>query len=69
MKALSPCLSLSLSLSPCPSMTPECCSGNVIDPLDSIQEYGCDALRMALLSGTTPGQDISLSAEKLEANR
>ena len=44
-------------------------AGNVIDPLDSIQQYGCDALRMALLTGTTPGQDISLSSEKLEANR
>lgn len=30
--------------------------GNVIDPLDSIAEYGTDALRFTLATGTTPGQ-------------
>ena len=30
--------------------------GNVIDPLDSLAEYGADALRFTLATGTTPGQ-------------
>lgn len=30
--------------------------GNVIDPLDTIGEYGTDALRFTLATGTTPGQ-------------
>ena len=30
--------------------------GNVIDPLDTIKEYGTDALRFTLATGTTPGQ-------------
>lgn len=30
--------------------------GNVIDPLDTIAEYGTDALRFTLAVGTTPGQ-------------
>lgn len=43
--------------------------GNVIDPLDTIAEYGTDALRYSLVTGTTPGQDVPLSMEKIEANR
>ena len=43
--------------------------GNVIDPLDVIKLYGTDALRMALLYGSTPGKDLSLSEEKIEAMR
>jgi valyl-tRNA synthetase len=43
--------------------------GNVIDPLDSINQYGTDALRFALISSCSPGQDISLSNEKLESSR
>lgn len=39
--------------------------GNVVDPLKLTQEYGTDALRMALIFGTTPGGDISLSNEKV----
>lgn len=35
----------------------------------SIDAHGCDALRMALLSATTPGVDISLSEGKIEASR
>lgn len=35
--------------------------GNVIDPLDTIKEYGTDALRFTLATGTTPGQ-VQLSA-------
>lgn len=43
--------------------------GNVIDPIDVIEEYGTDALRYTLVTGSTPGQDIPLSNEKVEANR
>ena len=43
--------------------------GNVIDPLDTIEEYGTDALRYSLVTGSTPGQDIPLSMEKVESNR
>ena len=43
--------------------------GNVIDPLDTIDKYGSDALRYSLVTGVTPGQDVPLSFEKVEANR
>ncbi|KAL2645155.1 hypothetical protein R1flu_012742 [Riccia fluitans] len=43
--------------------------GNVIDPLDTISEYGADALRFTLATGTTPGQDVNLSMERLNANK
>jgi valyl-tRNA synthetase len=43
--------------------------GNVIDPLDTIEKYGCDALRFSLVTGSTPGQDVPLSLERVEANR
>ncbi|MBP9762467.1 valine--tRNA ligase [Patescibacteria group bacterium] len=40
--------------------------GNVLDPLELIPKYGTDALRLALLMGTTPGQDVKLSEAKIE---
>eukprot|EP00189_Rhodosorus_marinus_P000580 CAMPEP_0113968826 /NCGR_PEP_ID=MMETSP0011_2-20120614/9802_1 /TAXON_ID=101924 /ORGANISM="Rhodosorus marinus" /LENGTH=937 /DNA_ID=CAMNT_0000982065 /DNA_START=341 /DNA_END=3154 /DNA_ORIENTATION=+ /assembly_acc=CAM_ASM_000156 len=43
--------------------------GNVIDPLEVIDNYGTDALRYSLVTGSTPGQDISLSMERIETNR
>jgi valyl-tRNA synthetase len=43
--------------------------GNVVDPLGSIEQYGTDALRFALLSGTSPGNDQRISDERLEAGR
>ncbi|MBX3046128.1 MAG: valine--tRNA ligase [Anaerolineales bacterium] len=43
--------------------------GNVIDPLEVMNEFGTDALRFTLLVGSTPGQDINLSLEKVGANR
>jgi valyl-tRNA synthetase len=43
--------------------------GNVIDPLDIIKEYGCDALRFSLVSLTSTGQDVFLSKEKFEKGR
>ena len=39
--------------------------GNIIDPLDIIPEHGADALRLALVIGSTPGNDIKLGAEKI----
>eukprot|EP00522_Entomoneis_paludosa_P011021 CAMPEP_0172463194 /NCGR_PEP_ID=MMETSP1065-20121228/46288_1 /TAXON_ID=265537 /ORGANISM="Amphiprora paludosa, Strain CCMP125" /LENGTH=1013 /DNA_ID=CAMNT_0013219083 /DNA_START=213 /DNA_END=3254 /DNA_ORIENTATION=- len=43
--------------------------GNVIDPLDTVAEYGADSLRYSLVTGVTPGQDIPLNMEKIKANR
>jgi len=43
--------------------------GNVVDPLEVIDEYGADALRFALLTGSTPGNDMKLSLQKVEAAR
>ncbi|MCK4261878.1 valine--tRNA ligase [bacterium] len=44
--------------------------GNVIDPLEIMEEYGTDALRLALAQATTlGGQDIFLSRERLEGTR
>ncbi|KAK6127768.1 hypothetical protein DH2020_038477 [Rehmannia glutinosa] len=42
--------------------------GNVIDPLDTIKEYGTDALRFTLSLGTA-GQDLNLSTERLNSNK
>ncbi len=41
--------------------------GNVINPLDVASQYGTDALRMALLVGNTPGQDMALAESKIKA--
>jgi len=43
--------------------------GNVIDPLVTIGQFGADALRYSLVTGVTPGQDVPLSMDKVEANR
>ena len=43
--------------------------GNGIDPLDMIQRYGADAVRLSLVSGTAPGQDIRLYEEKIAGFR
>ena len=40
--------------------------GNGVDPLEVIDEYGADALRISVLSGTTMGNDIKYMPEKLE---
>ncbi|MGI6252875.1 MAG: valine--tRNA ligase [Aminivibrio sp.] len=44
-------------------------SGNVIDPLDMIEKYGADALRMTLAALTVQGRDILLSASRIETFR
>lgn len=41
--------------------------GNIIDPLDLIQEFGADAVRMSLIIGTAPGNDTKLSPDKVKA--
>jgi valyl-tRNA synthetase len=43
--------------------------GNSVDPLETIEEVGADALRFALVNGTAPGNDARLGAEKLENAR
>ena len=43
--------------------------GIAIDPLDLMNEYSTDALRFTMLVGSTPGNDTSPSAKKVEANR
>ena len=40
--------------------------GNGVDPIEVINEYGADALRFSVLSGTTMGNDIKYMPEKLE---
>ena len=40
--------------------------GNGVDPLEVIEQYGADALRFSVLSGTTMGNDIKFMPEKLE---
>src|SRR5699024_179118 len=41
--------------------------GNGIDPMDVIDEFGVDALRWFLANGSTPGQDVRYSDEKLSS--
>jgi valyl-tRNA synthetase len=43
--------------------------GNVLDPLQLTDQYGTDALRFALLMGTSAGNDSRLSESKLESSR
>ena len=43
--------------------------GNVVDPLEVMEEYGTDALRFTLLTGGTPGNDLNLSLDKIASNR
>jgi valyl-tRNA synthetase len=43
--------------------------GNVVDPLEAIDTAGADALRFALLNGTSPGNDQKFSNERLEDGR
>jgi valyl-tRNA synthetase len=43
--------------------------GNSVDPLETVEEVGADALRFALVNGTAPGNDSRLGAEKLDNAR
>ncbi|HKZ34276.1 MAG TPA: class I tRNA ligase family protein, partial [Patescibacteria group bacterium] len=42
---------------------------NVIDPIQVVEKHGADALRMALISGTAPGNDSKLYEEKIVGYR
>ncbi len=43
--------------------------GNVIDPLDIIDQYGADALRFTLLAMAAQGRDVKMSEERVEGYR
>ena len=43
--------------------------GNGIDPLEVIDKYGADALRMTLITGNAPGNDMRFYWERVEASR
>ena len=43
--------------------------GNGIDPLEVIDKYGADALRLTLMTGNAPGNDMRFYWEKVEASR
>ncbi len=43
--------------------------GNGIDPLEIIDKYGADALRLTLITGNAPGNDMRFYYERVEANR
>lgn len=44
-------------------------TGNVIDPVKMIENYGCDALRFTLTAFAAMGRDIKLSEERIEGYR
>ena len=43
--------------------------GNVIDPLELINDFGADSLRFTLISMASPGRDVKLSKERVTGNR
>lgn len=43
--------------------------GNVVDPLGVVEQYGADALRMALIVGNSPGQDVTYDENKVRGYR
>lgn len=43
--------------------------GNVVDPVETIAQYGADALRYTLATGTSPGQDLNLSLDRVNSSR
>lgn len=43
--------------------------GNGIDPLDMIEKYGADALRLSMMVGASPGNDLRLYEEKIASYR
>ena len=44
-------------------------TGNVVDPLEVMDQYGTDALRFTLLTGSSPGNDMNLSLDRVASNR
>jgi len=45
------------------------CRGNVLNPIETLEQYGTDALRFAVITGTSPGTDSKLNPAKLETGR
>ena len=43
--------------------------GNGIDPLEIVEEYGADALRLTLVTGNSPGNDMRFHNERVESSR
>ena len=43
--------------------------GNVVNPLVTIDKYGCDAMRFALTTGNAPGNDMNIGEHRFEAGR
>lgn len=43
--------------------------GNVVNPIDLMNRYGCDALRLTLVLQSVPGRDLRLSEKRIEGNR
>ncbi len=43
--------------------------GNGVDPMEIIDQYGADALRLSLVAGHTPGNDMRFSVAKVESER
>jgi valyl-tRNA synthetase len=43
--------------------------GNVVNPLEVMDQFGTDALRFTLATSGTPGQDLNLNPERIEAAR
>ena len=43
--------------------------GNGIDPLEIIEQYGADALRLTLITGNAPGNDMRFYNERVESSR
>jgi valyl-tRNA synthetase len=43
--------------------------GNIIDPLELIDKYGCDAVRFTLAALAAPGRDVKLAASRVEGYR
>lgn len=43
--------------------------GNVVNPLDLVEKYGADSIRMGLVMGSTPGQDKSVGEQTIRGMR
>ncbi|RMD72660.1 MAG: valine--tRNA ligase, partial [Chloroflexi bacterium] len=43
--------------------------GNVVNPLEVVEQHGSDALRYTLVTSGTPGQDVNLNPQRIEAAR
>ncbi len=43
--------------------------GNILDPIEVADRYGTDALRMSLIIGASPGNDVKISEEKIKAQK